>query len=157
MDTPLALTPQTGWLPAGDARDSGRDFRVAVPTVAGTRSGKSAGHFRLHALPGKTWEPCGAAATHAPDIHVPGKPGRGRPQPGRAPGDDGIAGTGNGRARTGAVCARDGRPRPGAMGKRPERRDLHAPSGRNAARTVNRSAIERLRHAWRTHFVSASP
>jgi histidine kinase/DNA gyrase B/HSP90-like ATPase len=69
---------------------------------------------------------------------VPGKLGRGRPQPGRMPGDDGIAGTGNGRARTEAVCARDG-PGPGAMGKRPERRDLHVPPGRNAAHAVSKS------------------
>jgi hypothetical protein len=29
------LTPQTGWLPAGDARDSGKVVPVAVPTVVG--------------------------------------------------------------------------------------------------------------------------
>jgi hypothetical protein len=51
----------------------------------------------------------------APEIDVPGKLGRGRPQPGRTPGDDGNGDTGNGRAHTGAVCARDG-PRPGTAG-----------------------------------------
>jgi hypothetical protein len=44
----------------------------------------------------------------AADIAVPGKPGRGRPQPGWMPGADGDSGAGNGRARTGAVCAQDG-------------------------------------------------
>jgi hypothetical protein len=46
---------------------------------------------------------------------VPGKPGQGRPQPDRMPGTGGIPGSGYGRARTGAVCARDG-PRQGTVG-----------------------------------------
>ena len=62
MDTSLVLTPRTGWLPAGMRGTAARYFQVAVPTVVGARSGKSAGHFRLHAPPGKAWALCGAIA-----------------------------------------------------------------------------------------------
>jgi len=51
---------------------------MAVPTVAGARSGKSAGHSPLYALPGKARELLWGPQQHAPDIHVPGKLGRGR-------------------------------------------------------------------------------
>jgi hypothetical protein len=122
-----------------------RYFRVAVPTVAGARSGKSAGYFRLYALPVRLESPAWLRQ-HAPDINVPGKAGQGRPQPDRVPGDDGIAGTGNGRARTGAVCARDG-PRPGAMGRGPEHRDLHMPPGRDLRRRRTRQQRRPARQA----------
>ena len=52
----------------------------------------------------------------APYVGMPGKLGRERPQPGRMPGGRrDFADAGYGRARTGAVCTRDG-PRPGAAG-----------------------------------------
>jgi hypothetical protein len=74
----------------------------------------------------------------APEIDVPGKLGRGQPQPGRTPGDDGNGDTGNGRAHTGAVCARDG-PRPGTAGHglpgRP-RRGAFADTGSGQRRAV---------------------
>lgn len=72
------------------------------------RQVRSAGHFRLYALQGEAAGLRGADGSMPPDIGVPGKPGRGRPQPGRMPGVGEIPGTGNGRARTGAVCAQDG-------------------------------------------------
>lgn len=60
-DTSVALTPQTGRLPARDARDS-KVFQAVVPAAAGARSGESAGHFRLYALPGEAQGSAGTAA-----------------------------------------------------------------------------------------------
>jgi hypothetical protein len=88
----------------GCAGQRQRYFRVAVRTVVGAQSGKSAGHFRLYMLSGKAGNSAGPQQ-HGPDIHVPGKLGRGRPQPGRMPRDDGIAGTGRHRHRLGRVIA----------------------------------------------------
>jgi hypothetical protein len=66
MDTSLVLAPPrpAGCLPTMRGT-AARYFRVAVPTVAGVRSGKSAGNLRLHALAGKAWDPVGAAAACA--------------------------------------------------------------------------------------------
>jgi hypothetical protein len=63
MDTSLALTSQTGWLLPGMRETAARYFRMAVPTVAGARSGKSAGHFPLYALPGAARGSAGTAGT----------------------------------------------------------------------------------------------
>ena len=75
------------------ARDSSQVLPVAVPTAVGARSGKPAGTSvctRFRTGLGNSAGP----QQRAPDIDVPSKRGRGRLQPGRMPGDDGIAGTG---------------------------------------------------------------
>jgi hypothetical protein len=101
--------------------------------VRSARSGKSAGHFRLETVPGTSgavptvlaghvkWRcpsvRCSAGRgdgaprrrrQHAADIAVPGKPGRGRPQPGRMPGTGGISRHREWSDPHGAACARDG-------------------------------------------------
>jgi hypothetical protein len=86
--------------------------RVAVPTAAKVRGANPLGtsvRMRSGAMLGapRRRQRCARA------IGVPGKLGRGRPQPDRMPRAGGVSGTGYGRARTGAVCARDG-PRPDA-------------------------------------------
>jgi hypothetical protein len=60
----------------------------------------------------------------AADIAHARQAGAGWPQPGRMPGADGVSGAGNGRARTGAMWARDGlRPGGAGTGRRDQHRD----------------------------------
>jgi hypothetical protein len=158
VNTLVALTPRAPWLLTSDARvTAARCFRVAVPTAVGARSGKPAGTSvctRFRTRLGNSAGP----QQRAPDIDVPGKRGRGRLQPGRMPGDDGIADTGTVAPARG-LCA------PGTAGGRA--------SGATAWHAVificHRDAMQleplasRYRvpeargHAWRTHFVSAGP
>lgn len=80
--------------------------------------------LRLCALQGEAAGLRGADGSMPPDIGVPGKPGRGRPQPGRMPGSAMIPGTGNGRARTGLCAPRTAPPSGGAgTGRRDQHRD----------------------------------
>jgi hypothetical protein len=83
--------------------------------------------------------------------------GRGRPQPGRVPGDDGDADTGNTRPHGG--CVRPARPTgPGAMGSAARNAVIFI-CHRDAmqARAVGESLPSGQGYAWRTHFVSAGP
>jgi hypothetical protein len=106
------LTPSpAGCLPTMRGT-AARYFRVAVPTVVGARSGKSAGQFRLYALLGKARELCGDRSSVRRIFTCPASWGEGGHSRAGCPGSTGIAGAGNGRVRTGAVCARDG-PLPG--------------------------------------------
>jgi len=107
VDTSAALTPQTaGYLP-GMHGTAARCFRVAVPTAVGARRGESAGHFRLYALPGKARELCGDRSSVRRILTCPASWGEHGHSRAGCPGTTGFVGTGNGRARTGAVCARD--------------------------------------------------
>jgi hypothetical protein len=115
---------QTGWLPAGNARDSSKVLPGGGADRGRRSKRKSAGHFRPYALPGKAWEPYADRSSMRRIFTCPTSWGQGgRPQPGRMPRDDGFAGTGNGRARTGAVCARVGL-RPGTAGNGPRIRPV---------------------------------
>jgi len=115
VDTPVALTPQTGRLPARDARDSGnvlpgggagcrrrskRLIRWALPSVLASGEAKGlrgdGGSVRWMLTGPASWGEDGRSRAGCPD-------------------PAGIPGTGYGRARTGAVCARDGA-RPGTAG-----------------------------------------
>ena len=89
--------------------------RVAVPTAADARSGKAAGHFRLQELQSVARVPRGDSGSTRRIAACPASRGKRGPQPGRIPGPGVIPEGGYGRARTGAVCARDG-PRRGAAG-----------------------------------------
>ena len=128
VNTSLALTPQTRLLPTRDAGTAARYFRVAVPAAADARSGKSAGHFRLYAPPRLRLGAPRGRQQRAPDIDVPGKLGRGRPQPGRMPGGDGI--------RTGTVAPARGLCAPGtAHGRAPRATGCRGDAGEERSRT----------------------
>ncbi len=88
---------------------------MAAPTVVGTRSGKSAGHFRLYAPLTEALGPAVTAAACA-DRTCPASWGEDGPSRAGWPTVTDFPAPGR-SCRTRAVCARDGPP-PGAAGKR---------------------------------------
>jgi hypothetical protein len=85
-----------------------RYFRVAVTAVVGARSGKSAGYFRLYALPGKAWELCGTAGSMRRIFTCPAGWGEGGHSRAGCPGWANPRHPGR-RAATAGAGARDGR------------------------------------------------
>jgi hypothetical protein len=89
-------------------------FRVAVPAAAALEAANPLGS-RLYALPGEATGVRGGSSSVRRMLTCPASGGEdGRSRAG-CPDPAGIPGAGSGRARTGAVCARDG-PRPGIAG-----------------------------------------
>jgi hypothetical protein len=114
-DTSVALTPRLASCLPGMRGTAATCFRVAVPTAADARSGKSAGHFRLQELQSDARAPRGDSGSTRRIVACLASRGKRGPQPGRIPVRGVIPDAGYGRARAGAVCARDG-PRRGAAG-----------------------------------------
>jgi hypothetical protein len=90
-------------------------FRVAVPAAGGTRSGKSAGHLRLQELQSDARAPRGDSGSARRIVACPASRASAATA-GPVPGPGVIPDAGYGRARTGAVRARDGHYGAGAAG-----------------------------------------
>lgn len=109
--TLMSRARHAGYLP-GLCGAAARWLRAVTPEAVFARSGKSAGRFRLYALQVEMAGLHRDGGSMPPDIGLPGKLGRGRPQPGRIPGAGGDF-PAPGIPRPHGGCVRLGRPTAG--------------------------------------------